>query len=227
MTKRVTFYYVRHGRTEYNRDGIIQGGRVDSPLVGDSIPTIREAARVLRDVPFASCYCSPMGRAQDTARILVEGRRLPVHTLQNLREFDFGTLDGQPYKKRVLDFVRCFVRQDFSKYGGEKGDAVRERLHHAFKKMYRNAADGDNVLVVAHGALFRYAVLEFSPASALSRKLMSETMKTPNAGIATIEGVDGEFRITSMPLAPQKFEHSKTKATLAAQAGQVAQSEAR
>ena len=34
--KRVTFYYVRHGRTEFNRDGIIQGGRVDSPLAEES-----------------------------------------------------------------------------------------------------------------------------------------------------------------------------------------------
>lgn len=204
--KKVEFYYVRHGRTEFNRDGIIQGGRVDSPLVTDSLDAIRQSANVLRDVPFRACYCSPMGRAQETAKILLEGRdALPVHTLENLREFDFGSLDGQPYKGNHLKFARCFVRQDFSPYGGETGDQVRERLRNAFKKMYRSSSDGDKVLVVAHGALFRYAVLEFSPASAASRKLMSETMRTPNAGIGLITCQDGKFLIEAMPLKAQKF----------------------
>ncbi|MGN0287123.1 MAG: histidine phosphatase family protein [Atopobiaceae bacterium] len=204
--KKVEFYYVRHGRTEFNRDGIIQGGRVDSPLVTDSLDVIRQSADVLRNVPFCACYCSPLGRAQQTAKILLDGRsKIPVHTLENLREFDFGTLDGQPYKGNRMKFVRCFTRQDFSPYGGESGDQVRERLRNAFKKMYRSSSDGDKVLVVAHGALFRYAVLEFSPASAASRKLMSETMQTPNAGIGLITCQDGKFLIEAMPLKAQKF----------------------
>lgn len=186
--KRVMFYYVRHGRTEFNRDGIVQGGRVDSPLVADSLPTIQATARALADVHFASCYCSPLGRARETARIVVGERDLAIRPLDDLREFDFGELDGKPGAQVARQFGACFVLQDFSRYGGEKGAEVRARVRRAFTRMFNDACDGDNVLVVAHGALFRYVLLEFYPAPYLRRRIMSETVRTPNGGIAVVEG---------------------------------------
>lgn len=203
--KRVTFYYVRHGKTEYNRDHIIQGGRVDSPLVADSLGAIENTAKALEGVDLASCYASPLGRAQETARIVLGKRKLPIQTLDNLREFDFGELDGQPYKGTRSAFARCFMRRDFSSVGGETGDEVRERVRRAFKKMYKAAKDGDNVLVVGHGAYLRYVVLEFSQLSGVSKAIVTRTMRAPNASIATIVGEDGKFTLTAMPETADKF----------------------
>lgn len=203
--KRVTFYYVRHGRTEFNRDGIIQGGRVDAPLVRESIPAIEATARALAPISLSRCYSSPLGRAVETARIVTSGRDLEVKPLDDLREFDFGDLDGKPYAGNRLKFARCFVRQDFSPYGGEEGEQVRERVRRAFAHMYGQASDGDNVLVVCHGAFFRYVLLEYYPASRLRRKLMSETIKTPNAGIAVIVGESGRFTLAELPVTAERF----------------------
>lgn len=203
--KRVTFYYVRHGRTEYNRDHVIQGGRVDSPLVEESIGAVRDTAQALAPIDFAACYCSPLGRAQETAHIVVGERKLSVKTLDNLREFDFGELDGKPYKGNKGAFAKCFMRRDFSGVGGESGDEVRERVRKAFKKMYKESKDGDNVLVVGHGAYLRYVVLEFSQMSGASSSLASLTMRAPNASIATIVGQDGKFELVSMPVAADRF----------------------
>ena len=116
--KTVTFTYVRHGRTEFNRDHVIQGGRVDSPLDPAGLPSIHATAAALADLPFARCYASPLGRVLQTAAILVDGRDLPVRTLDDLREFDFGDIDGQAYPGRRITFARCFVRQDFSPVHG-------------------------------------------------------------------------------------------------------------
>lgn len=204
--KRVTFYYVRHGRTEFNRDHIIQGGRVDSPLVEESLGTVRDTARALAPVNLAACWCSPLGRAQETARIVLGEHKLPIKTLDNLREFDFGELDGKPYGAGTrMAFARCFMRRDFSSVGGESGDEVRERVRKAFRKMYKESKDGDVVLVVGHGAYLRYVVLEFAQMSGVSRGIASYTMRAPNAGIATITGTDGEFELLSMPVAADKF----------------------
>ena len=71
--KKVTFYYVRHGRTEFNRDKIIQGGRVDSPLVSESVPTIERSAKALSQIEFARCYVSPLNRTHQTAEVLLAG----------------------------------------------------------------------------------------------------------------------------------------------------------
>lgn len=204
--KRVTFYYVRHGRTEFNRDGIIQGGRVDSPLVKESIPTVRETAKVLADVDFARCFVSPLGRARQTADLLLEGRNVEMRTLDDLREFDFGSIDGKLYKSNRLAFVRCFLKQDFSSLGGESGAEVRERVRHAFRKMYKESSDGDSVLVVGHGAYVRYVVQEFAKMTAFSRRLTSTTMRVPNAGIALVVAVDGEFELTCMPVKAERFK---------------------
>lgn len=206
--KRVTFYYVRHGRTEFNRDGIIQGGRVDAPLVAQSVPVIERSARALAPVDFARCYCSPLGRARQTAEVLLAGRDVPVKELDSLREFDFGEIDGRPYKGNRGTFARCFMRQDFSSVGGESGDAVRERVRRAFKRMYKEGSNGDCVLVVGHGAYLRYVVLEFAQVSGLSRWLISHTMRVPNAGIATVVGEDGSFVLESMPVKAEKFRRA-------------------
>lgn len=205
MGKQVVFYYVRHGETEYNREGIIQGGRVDSPLIPETLPILDKTAEALSSIPFSACWCSPLGRAQATAERIVAGRDLRIQTLDNLREFDFGELDGKAYPGNRLAFAKCFVKQDFSGVGGESGDEVRGRVQRAFKKMYKAAKDGDNVLVVAHGALLRYVVLEFSRVSNASKKLTSLTMRVPNGSIATITGDDGRFTMRTMPRKPEQF----------------------
>lgn len=203
--KRVVFYYVRHGRTEFNRDGVIQGGRVDSPLVEDSLQTLRDTAEALAPVDLARCYTSPLGRAQETARIVLGDRDLKPKELEALREFDFGELDGKPYKGNKRAFSRCFMRQDFSSVGGETGEQVQARVRKAFRKMYQASKDGDTVLVVGHGAYLRYILLEFSQMSGLSNRIASRTMRAANGSISTIVGQDGTFELVAMPVSADKF----------------------
>lgn len=203
--KRVTFYYVRHGKTEFNRDQIIQGGRADSPLASEGIPVVENTARALASVDFARCWRSPLGRVAQTTDILLAGRDVPVTVLDNLREFDFGEIDGKPYQSNRGTFIRCFLRQDFSSVGGETGEQVRERVRRAFHKMYKAAKDGDKVLVVAHGAYLRYVVQEFSQMSKPSRAVVSRTMKAPNASISILVDTDGSCVLTDMPMTAKEY----------------------
>ena len=136
---------------------------------------------------------------------MVAGRNIKIQTLDNLHEFDFGELDGKPYKGHRLDFARHFLKQDFSDIGGESGEEVRGRVERAFRKMYKAARNGDVVLVVAHGALLRSCVYEFSRVSAASKKIASLTMKVPNGSISTISCQDGEFTMRTMPQKPEDF----------------------
>lgn len=204
--KRVTFYYVRHGRTEFNRDGIIQGGRVDSPLVEESLWQVEDTARALAGVDFARCYTSPLGRARQTAQVVLAGRDVSTAPLDSLREFDFGTIDGTPAKQNGRRFVWCYLLQDFSSVGGETGAQVKARVHQAFQAMYDASANDDRVLVVAHGALMRYVLLEFShQGGPLRRKVASETLKTPNAGIAVVTADETGFDLVQLPLSAADF----------------------
>lgn len=203
--KTVTFRYVRHGRTEFNRDDVIQGGGCDSPLDPAGIPALETTARALAACPFAACWASPLPRAQETARIVLGGRSLPIRPLDDLLEVRFGSIDGLPYEGRRRAFLRCFVRQDFSPLGGDAGRDVRRRVRRAFARMYLAAADGDEVLVVGHGAYLRYVLLEFSGTPWPWRRAESELLRTPNGSVATVVGRDGGFRLVQGPVAPDEL----------------------
>ena len=45
-------YFVRHGRTVWNQEGRFQGASGDSPLLPESIETLKQLGQYLKDVPF-------------------------------------------------------------------------------------------------------------------------------------------------------------------------------
>ena len=49
-------YFVRHGRTLWNQEGRFQGASGDSPLLPESIETLKRLGQYLKDVPFNQIY---------------------------------------------------------------------------------------------------------------------------------------------------------------------------
>jgi 2,3-bisphosphoglycerate-dependent phosphoglycerate mutase len=82
----VRVYIVRHGETEENRQGIIQG-QLDTQLNSEGEKQADLAAKALKDVPFDICYSSDLRRAVNTAeRILVYHSGVELQTKTVLRE---------------------------------------------------------------------------------------------------------------------------------------------
>ncbi|OSD08503.1 phosphoglycerate mutase-like protein [Trametes coccinea BRFM310] len=88
-------YIVRHGETEENRQGIMQG-QLDTPLNAAGVRQAELAADALADVPFGAAYSSDLQRARKTAEIIVErhpGVRL--ETTEALKERYMGDWQGK------------------------------------------------------------------------------------------------------------------------------------
>ncbi len=49
-------YFVRHGRTVWNLEGRFQGAGGDSPLLPESIETLKDLGLYLKDIPFDKIY---------------------------------------------------------------------------------------------------------------------------------------------------------------------------
>ena len=62
----VRVYIVRHGETEHNRLGIMQG-HLDTALNDTGVAQARLAADALADAPFAAAYSSDLQRARKVA----------------------------------------------------------------------------------------------------------------------------------------------------------------
>ena len=65
-----TFYFVRHGKTEWNLEGRYQGSHGDSPLLPESYEEIKQLAAYFNSekIRFAKIYCSPLKRTMTTAQ---------------------------------------------------------------------------------------------------------------------------------------------------------------
>jgi len=149
---------VRHGETEWNKAGRFQG-HTDVELND----TGRWQAERLRD-RFAGQridvgYSSDLKRTVDTAQIVVSGRGLTVIPCKELREIDFGELEGMTF-----DEIRCRYptwgdrNSEVSIPGGESLEQLTSRVKLFASWLGEQHSGDETVLIVAHGALLRVLV---------------------------------------------------------------------
>lgn len=143
----VSFWFLRHGETDWNVQGISQGN-VDIPLNPTGVAQARAAAEKLRDRGIATIISSPLSRARVTADFVGEALGLPVAIDPDLREVSFGVQEGQ----KMADWFPGWLAGEFTPEGAETFAALRRR---AVAAANRATAQPPAVLVVAHGALFR------------------------------------------------------------------------
>lgn len=150
-------YIMRHGKTDWNARYKLQGN-TDIPLNEEGREMARAAALEYKDVHFDVCYCSPLIRAQETARILLDGRDVPIITDERLREISFGPYEGV---ERVFEHPESPVYnffKDMTHYIPPEGAESFEQLYGRAQSFldeiaYPLVSEGRDVLIVAHGAL--------------------------------------------------------------------------
>ena len=152
-------YFVRHGRTEWNEEGRIQGANGDSPLLESSIKQLEALGQHLSRTYFDAAYSSDLPRAVHTAQILLKQNQHPI-TLQEvpaLREWRLGRLEGRKImelKALYPEEMRAF-RHNLSQFHHNLFDA--ESLSDTTKRTcdFVKSLKGkelDTVLIVGHGA---------------------------------------------------------------------------
>ena len=89
-------YFVRHGRTLWNLEGRFQGAGGDSPLLPESIETLKDLGQYLKDIPFDKFYSSDLPRAVKSAEIIQSQltNPCPLESVPELREWHLGKLEG-------------------------------------------------------------------------------------------------------------------------------------
>lgn len=90
MTK---VYLTRHGETEWNEKGIMQGWG-DSPLTELGKNQAKWLGERIRDLHIDVIYASPIGRAFNTAEIIRGDREIPLIAYDGLKEIKIGGWEG-------------------------------------------------------------------------------------------------------------------------------------
>jgi 2,3-bisphosphoglycerate-dependent phosphoglycerate mutase len=137
-----TLLLVRHGETDWNADGRLQG-HTDRPLSDYGRRQAAQLADALAGEELDAIYASDLARARETAEIVGERLHLPVELEPDLREKDWGTWEGLTSTERVsVELV------------GESTERHRERMLRALERIAARHPHG-RVLVVTHGGSMR------------------------------------------------------------------------
>lgn len=148
--------FLRHGRTEWNNLGKLQG-QADTSLDEVGVRQAEGAARFFADWPFASCYSSDRRRALNTAEIVAAPHGLEVVPDARLQEINVGTWSGKTSAEVSLempDFVDLYTRGiDFRR--SATGETLAEMTARALPAVREIAErhEGQRVLIVSHGLL--------------------------------------------------------------------------
>ena len=158
-----TFYIIRHGETEYNAKGLLQGHH-DSPLTDRGEQQIRELAQQLAEIHFDHVFSSDLMRAQRTAEILAIEKKLVVNTTQLLRERNFGSYEGKKWEifqeenKQLISRFETLSKAEQWKFKYASDIESDEEVVTRLLTFIRETAvtyEGKNILVVAHGGVLR------------------------------------------------------------------------
>ena len=158
MNKHLTFYLVRHGRTLWNEQGLLQGFG-NSDLTEQGVKGAKQTGVALKHIPFVAAYSSCLQRTIDTAQYILGERDVPLFQHKGLNEQYFGSWEGLSVEKlRPLDEFNQ-MRKDAANYkaqsnGGETFEQLAKRAMKALQDIIQVHEQG-NILIVSHGHTLR------------------------------------------------------------------------
>lgn len=156
MTNSARIWLVRHGETQWSRDGR-HTGRTDVPLT----PAGEQAADALRGelagVQPALVLCSPLARARETAQ---RAGLVPDAQVDDLLEWDYGAWEGRTTAQIRADLQDpSWLVWDHpvppGDTPGEQLDDVGRRVDRVIARCAPVLAEGRDCALVAHGHVLR------------------------------------------------------------------------
>lgn len=184
---------VRHGETEWNVRGILQGAR-DIPLNETGRTQAARTGQVLSALKWDRVFTSHLSRAYDTGAAIAAACGLPAPTVvPHIQERDFGIFDGWPSRGEGKPTAEQMANEPTV----ETRQATADRMEAALLKLCGENYGKDIVLVSHNGAL-----------GALLRRLFGQDVvrNLKNCSINLLEYKDGRFHALDIDLSQDEFE---------------------
>lgn len=178
---------VRHGRTDWNAEGRVQG-HIDRPLDEVGLSEARLLAKMLGELPIQKIVSSDLLRAYTTAQIVADSFSFSVQTCSALREVHYGRIEGrlwqefrEEYKEKIALYEtlswqerKLFRYTDTSESYGEVIERVVPFLN---ELCIQN--NSQHMMIVTHGGVIKALLAELIGAD--DRKVHSK-----NTGYVTL-----------------------------------------
>jgi broad specificity phosphatase PhoE len=157
-----TFYLIRHGQTEWNREKRIQG-QIDVQLSDRGRQQALLAGEALQGEGITYLYASDLSRALETANIISRIIGVPVFgTYPALREIDFGHWSSMTFDEIAANDPEALQRWRQDRVntvvpGGESFKIMTDRVLRCMQEL-GNRHPNAKVAVVTHGGPIVYTL---------------------------------------------------------------------
>ena len=179
---------VRHGETDWNREGRFQG-QIDIPLNAKGTSQARAAREFLAPVEIHRAYTSTMARPRQTAEVILEEHpRVPLTSTSGLVEIGHGLWEGCLEREIAAtwpELLAAWKREPHTVTmpEGETLQQVWARSLATWQTIVRGLAAEETALVVAHDAVNKTilcALLGLHPADIW-------VVKQGNGGVSVVD----------------------------------------
>jgi probable phosphoglycerate mutase len=152
-------YIVRHGETEWNKRGILQGSK-DSPLSAAGQEHALNVARYLQESSVKRIYASPLGRAQETAKVIADQTGAQVTVVPEFAEMNFGICEGRAKRdaeKMFADFFEQRKRSASYKLlvAYPSGESYHDVYLRVLRPLQQIMARSESCIIVGHESVNR------------------------------------------------------------------------
>lgn len=154
-----TIYIIRHGQTDFNKQGIVQGSGIDSDLNETGIQQALGFYEHYRDVTFSRAFVSALKRTHQTVAPFTNSG-LEVEILEELNEINWGIMEGvhptPENNEKFLETLNAWRNGllDYAVENGETPNAMLARQKLGLEKVI-SQLNGNPVLICMHGRAMR------------------------------------------------------------------------
>lgn len=156
VTKKI--YLIRHGQTDYNLKGVVQGSGIDAPLNQNGLDQAKSFFEAYKDVPFEKVFYTGLQRTKQSVQGFLD-KGIPHESIPDLNEISWGTYEGLPMSHEQNNYYQEMLGRwssgdlEYAIEGGESPIVVAKRLSRGIK--YILSQPQELILICMHGRAMR------------------------------------------------------------------------
>ncbi len=198
-------FFIRHGETDNNKAGIIQGRSLDAPINEMGRMQAQAICDVFETYDIERIIASGLIRTHQTVQPLAERKKLTIEKYPELDEIDFGEFEGRSFAEietEVLEIHNQWKSGNVD-FAPARGESPRQTFARANTKVVEilESAKEEIIVFMIHGRLTRILLSEW-----LGYGLQNmHKVKHQNGAINHLTWQDGVFE----PVELNKIDHLK------------------
>lgn len=157
--RKKNIYLIRHGETDLNRRGVVQGCGIDAELNDMGHAQAAAFYDVYGHIPFDKIYTSSLIRTRQSVEKFIRSG-IPYESFSGLNEISWGIYEGTAHTNQKESAYYTLLQQwkeglvDLAMEGGESPVQVKNRQTPVLRHILsRN--DEQNILIATHGRAMR------------------------------------------------------------------------